>query len=298
VTPDGPRYGVSRKDDAMKELKGRNAMVTGASRGIGVHIARALAREGVNLVLVARSADAIEQLSREFGASGVRAVAIPADLGDVAGLDALLSRAEADLGPIDVLVNNAGIDAMRSYPEESDADIEQMLRIDLLSPMMLTRRAVSRMLARGARGHVVNVASLAGKTAAPYMVSYASAKAGLVNFSLSLRDELRDRGIGVSVICPGFISEEGMFAQRAETTGARVSPLLGTSRPEQVAAAVVSALRENRAEVIVNPGPVRLMQILNQFSPDAMAFVQRHLLNLNTLTSSLALADKKGDGPN
>ena len=280
----------------MKELKGRNAMVTGASRGIGVHIARALAREGMNLALVARSAEAIEQLAHELGSSGVRAVAIPADLGDVAGLEGLLSRAEAAIGPLDVLINNAGIDAMRSYPEESDAETEQMLRIDLLSPMVLTRRVASRMLARGARGHVVNVASLAGKTAAPYMVSYASAKAGLVNFSLALRDELRDRGIGVSVICPGFIAEEGMFAQRSETTGARVSPLLGTSRPEQVAAAVVRALRDDRAEVIVNPGPVRLMQVLQQFSPDAMAFVQKHLLQLNALTHRLALAEKADKG--
>ena len=283
----------------MKELKGKNALVTGASRGIGVHIARALAREGVNLVLVARTVDAIEQLARELAATGVRAVAIPADLGDLSALDPLVGRAEAELGPLDLLINNAGIDAVRSYQEETDAETEHMVRIDLVSPMMLTRRVVARMLARGAGGHVVNVASLAGKTAPPYMVSYASAKAGLVNFSLALRDELRDHGVGVSVICPGFISDEGMFAQHAAISGARVSPLVGTSRPEQVAAAVVRAVRDNKAEIPVNPGPVRLIQLLHQFSPDTMAFVQKRLLNLNALLHTVALAEKnRGDGPN
>lgn len=280
----------------MKELRGRNALITGASRGIGVHIARALAGAGMNIALVARSGDAIEQLARELSSVGVRASAIVADLTDLTGLDRVLARAEAELGPLDVLINNAGVEGVRVFSEESAAQTEQMMHLNLLVPVLLARKSVPGMLLRK-RGHIVNIASLAGKTAAPYCVSYATAKGGLVAFTHSLRGELRGSGVSASVVCPGFVSDEGMFAVSTRATPVTVSKLVGTSTPAQVADAVVFALRRDRAEVLVNPGPVRLFQALHQLAPDMVAWLQARMgVKLMMRTLALAASREAADG--
>jgi 3-oxoacyl-[acyl-carrier protein] reductase len=190
----------------MKELKGRTAIVTGASRGLGAHIARALAAEGVNVALVARSSDAITRLAEELAQTGVQAVPVVADLSDLGRLGSVIERAEAQLGATDILVNNAGIDGIRVFSEESAAQTEDMVRINLLSPMLLTHTLLPKLIARKT-GHIVNIASLAGKSSAPYTVSYSSSKAGLVSFSHCLRNELQGTGVSVSVICPGFVTD-------------------------------------------------------------------------------------------
>ncbi|HKP64930.1 MAG TPA: SDR family NAD(P)-dependent oxidoreductase [Polyangiales bacterium] len=276
----------------MRDLKGRNAIVTGASRGLGVHIARGLAAEGVNLVLIARSSDAISSLAQELGQSGIKALPLAADLADTTGLDAVIERAEAELGPIDILVNNAGIDGIRIFADESAAQTEQMVRTNLLSPMLLTHKLLPRLLARKS-GHVVNIASLAGKSSAPYSVSYSSAKAGLVAFSHCLRNELQGTGVSVSVICPGFVTDAGMFfASAIRKHGARVSPLLGTSKPEHVARAVLRALRNDSIELPVNPGPIRIIMALNQLAPSMVSWAQDRLFGVNAMMRNVALADR------
>jgi short-subunit dehydrogenase len=273
-----------------KALTGLSAVVTGASRGLGEHIARALSRAGMKLVLVARSGDALDRLAADLSHSGAVAVAIRADLADLPGLDALVARAHAELGSIDVLVNNAGIDGIRCYPAETDEETEHMLRVDLLSPMLLARKVLPAMLARGA-GHIVNIASLAGKTSTPYAVSYATAKAGLIAFTHSLRAELRGTGVSASVISPGFVTGEGMFAKQERAHGVRVSPLVGTTRPERVAQAVLSALRSDTPEIVVNPGPIRLMQAFNQVAPDTMSRIQDRL-GVSGMLRTIAVAER------
>lgn len=256
----------------METLRGRNALLTGASRGIGVHIARALAAEGVNLALVARSREPIERLAGELAGRGIQATALACDL-ESADSARLVADVEQRLGTLDILVNNAALDLVGAYVTQDDASLERVLRLDLLQPMQLARAALPGMLARRC-GHIVNIASLAGKNAAPYNVSYGAAKGGLIAFSHSLRAELHDSGVGVSVVCPGFIAEEGMFADMSRPHGVKVSPLIGTSRPEQVARAVVRAIAKDRAEILVNPGPIRLVQVFNQLAPDVMARIQ------------------------
>ena len=276
----------------MRDLKGRNAIVTGASRGLGVHIARALAAEGVNLALVARTSDAISSLAQELTEKGIRAVPLTADLADTSGLDAVIERAEAELGAIDILVNNAGIDGIRIFADESAAQTEQMVRTNLLSPMLLTHKLLPRLLSRQS-GHIVNIASLAGKSSAPYSVSYSSSKAGLVAFSHCLRNELQGTGVSVSVICPGFVTDAGMFfASAIRKHGAQVSPLLGTSKPEHVARAVVRALRKDSIELPVNPGPIRIIMAINQLAPSMVSWVQDRLLGVNAMMRKVALADR------
>jgi short-subunit dehydrogenase len=275
----------------MRQHKGRTAIGTGASRGLGVHIARALAAQDVSLALVARSADAIAKLSKELAQTGVRALPLVADLADLDRLDSVIERAEAQLGPIDILVNNAGIDGIRTYSDESAAQTEQMLRVNLLSPMLLTRKLLPRMLARKT-GHIVNVASLAGKSTAPYTVSYSTSKAGLIEFTHCLRNELRGTGVTASVICPGFVTDEGMFSVTIKAHGLQVSPLLGTSKPEDVSDAVLRALRQDSVELTVNPGPMRLFMALNQLAPATVAWVQDRLLGVDAMLRKVALANR------
>ena len=151
----------------MENLRGANAIVTGASRGIGVYIARALAKEGVNLALAARSTTELETVRAEMEALGVRAIAIQCDVAKAADRAELVRRTDAELGSIDILINNAGIERVARFDEALESDILDTLTINLEAPMLLTRAIVPGMLARN-RGHVVNIASGAGKVGVAY----------------------------------------------------------------------------------------------------------------------------------
>lgn len=248
----------------MKKIQGRNAIVTGASKGIGVHLAEAFAREGVNLALAARSADALEDLRRKLAASGVEVVTIPTDLAEPSQIEALAQKAEQRLGSVDILVNNAGVEFMGPYRESQPGEIKTTVDVNLTAPMLLTRAVLPGMLKQG-RGHIVNMASLAGKVGLPYQTSYAGAKAGLIMFSHSLRTELIDKPVGISVICPGFVSDSGMFARRKATTNKVTVPkTLKPTTPDKVVAAVIKAIRQDIAELTVNPLPMRPVSILRE----------------------------------
>jgi short-subunit dehydrogenase len=273
------------------QLSGKTALVTGGSRGLGLHIVRALAKQGLQLAIVARDQDTISRLASELSAQGARATAIAADLSDVEGLNSVVTRAERALGHVDVLINNAGIDGIRMFSSESEEDTEHMLNLNLLAPMLLTRKLLPKMLERKT-GHIVNIASIAGKSGMPFGASYAATKAGMIGFTHSLRAELRGSGVSASLVTPGFISGEGMWAKQEKAHGAQVSPLIGTSKPEQVTQAVIAALQHDRAEIMVNPGPMRLFQAMNQLVPDTMSWMQNHWFGLDGLMKRLALADQ------
>ena len=266
-TAGGTRDRLTGSVEGMKNLKGANAILTGASRGLGVLIAKALADEGVNLVLAARSADALEKVKIDVEAKGVRAIAVPTDVCDRAALENLVAKAEAEFGTIDILVNNAGIEAMHSYDLYPEEEILELMAVNLTAPMLLTRRVLPGMLRRNA-GSIVNVASLAGKGAVPYQVPYSTSKGGLVHFTHTLRAELVDTNIKCSVICPGFVADEGMYADMVKDTGIKAPKVLGESPPEDVAEAVVKAVRKGSSELIVNPSPMRPLLALQQLWPD------------------------------
>ena len=251
----------------MKDLRGANAVVTGASRGIGVFIAKALADEGVNLSLAARSEAELHQVRTEIEGLGVRAIATVCDVADPDDRAALLARTEAGLGPIDILVNNAGIERIRRFELAAEADFTETLAINLEAPILLTRAVVPGMLERG-RGHVVNIASGAGKVGVAYGTSYCASKHGLVGFTHALRAEYDRSPVGFSVVCPGFVTDVGMY-DRWEQRGVRAPKLAGSSKPEKVAAVTVDCIRRNKAEVIVNTPPVRPLVVLANVLPSA-----------------------------
>ncbi len=186
------------------------AIVTGASRGIGVYIARALAEEGANLSLAARSADELEQVRAEMEALGVEVIATICDVAVREDRARLIERTEAELGPIDILINNAGIERVRRFETAPDSDFTDTLAINLEAPILLTRAVVPGMLARK-RGHVVNIASGAGKVGVAYGTSYCASKHGLVGFTHALRAEYEKSPVGFSVVCPGFVTDAGMY---------------------------------------------------------------------------------------
>lgn len=231
----------------MSIIAGQTVLLTGASRGIGAFIARALAKENATIVGVARSQEGLDQLSAEVKALGGHWLGIKYDLSNLEDMPNLVEQINKLAGPIDILVNNAGIEIYKNFQDYSASELQSVLTINLLSGMELSRLLLPTML-RQKRGHIINIASLSAKKGNPYNSIYCASKAGLLMWSDSLRQELAGTGVNVSVICPGYVSGQGMFAD----TGIPAPSLAGTSKPTDVAIAVIHAIKQNQAEVIVN----------------------------------------------
>lgn len=243
----------------------QTALVTGTSRGIGRHIARSLADAGYNLVLASRSGAEDETLAEELRASGTAAIAVQTDVTDPAGLSRLISVAEREFGQVDVLVNNAGGDPQREFDQMSWAENEKIFRLNVLAPMQLTHLLLPGMLARG-KGHVVNISSLAGRIGFPYTEAYAAAKDGLIAFTRVLRNDYRSRGVSASVLVLGAIRDAGQGQRTTDELGLDM-PRYATAPATAVGKAVVKAIRTDRVEVVVMPGPGRLMKALMDLFP-------------------------------
>jgi short-subunit dehydrogenase len=249
----------------MEKLRGRTALVTGASGGIGREISRRLARDGMNVVASGRREDVLAELVAQLRELGVKAEAVPADLGDLSQVDPLIDRSEAALGPIDVLVNNAGVEIASAFTGYSREELTSVVDINLTVPMLLTHRVVPGMLERG-RGHVVFISSLAGKSGPAYNEPYGATKAGLIGFNQSLRAEYLRAPIGFSVVCPGFTAGDGMY-QRMVEEGVSSNRMIGETTTAKVADCVSRAIREDRPEIVESGSPIRPMLALNQIAP-------------------------------
>jgi short-subunit dehydrogenase len=249
----------------MKNLQGCAALVTGASGGLGTHIARRLAREGMNVAVSGRREDALAQVAAELSTLGVKSVAVPADLSDLTQVDPLIDGVEAALGPIDVLVNNAGVESIGAFTSYTREELTSMVDVNLTAPLLLTHRLTPGMLERG-QGHVVFIASVAGKVGPAFNEPYAATKAGLVGLTQSLRAEYLEAPVGFSVVCPGFIAGDGMYARMAQE-GYRSNRMMGETTTEKIAEAVVRAIRDDRAEIVESGAPIRPMLALAQLAP-------------------------------
>jgi short-subunit dehydrogenase len=249
----------------VKDLKGGNALVTGGSGGIGTHIARALAREGMNVVVSGRREDALASVVSELRGLGVRSEAVAADLFDLGQVEPLIERSEQALGPLDVLVNNAGVELTAAFTAATRDELTSMVNLNLTVPMLLTHRVVPGMLQRG-RGHVVFISSMAGKLGPAYSEPYAATKAGLIGLNQSLRAEYRTAPVGFSAVCPGFVAGDGMY-QRMVDQGIRSNRIVGHTTTERVAERVISAIRQDRPEVVESGGPVRPLLALAEIAP-------------------------------
>jgi short-subunit dehydrogenase len=250
----------------MRDLAQRTALVTGASHGLGTYIARALAAERMNVVLAARSAPELDRLAAELRQTGVEALSVPTNLADEGAPGRLIMAAQGRFGAVDVLVNNAGVFQPKPFHHHDSAELEHHVRVNLVAPLVLTALVLPGMLERG-RGHIVNLGSLAGKAPPGFVEPYAATKAALIAFAASLRASYRRRGVSASAVTPGFVTEAGMYRTLQETTHVSAPRWLGTSTPDDVARAVVRAIKRDLPEVIVNPRPMRLVLAFRELFP-------------------------------
>jgi short-subunit dehydrogenase len=250
----------------MVQLRGARALVTGAAGGLGRYITRALAGQGVNLAVSDLPGSEIEAVAGELRGLGVEAQAVPADLTDSGERARLVGAAEEAVGPLDVLVNNAGLEFGGAFTKTTREELEAIATVNLIAVMDLTWLVLPGMLERR-RGHVVNLASLAGKLPSVFLASYAATKHGVVGFTHSLRAEYAGEPVSFSAICPVFVGRVGMYARVEDQLDKEPPPGLKPVDPERVADAVLDALREDRAEVIVNRSPIRPLAALYWLAP-------------------------------
>jgi NAD(P)-dependent dehydrogenase (short-subunit alcohol dehydrogenase family) len=222
-----------------RSLTGKVAVVTGGGRGIGRAITTALVRKGMRVAIGDVDTAAAEATAAELGDA---VVGLHLDVTDLPGFSAFLDDVEQRLGPIDVIVNNAGIMPVTPLEAETAASISRQLEINLRAVIHGTQEAARRMRPRGT-GHIVNIASLAGKNGYAHLATYSATKHGVVGLSEAVRSELRGTGVEISVVMPGIVNTE-LTAGMKE---ARIKNL----RPEQVADEIVRALEYPRFDVFV-----------------------------------------------
>jgi short-subunit dehydrogenase len=225
----------------------------------------------MNVAVSGRREDALAQVVKELSALGIKAVAVPADLCDLTRIDSLIEGVESVLGPIDLLVNNAGVESIGAFTSYTREELTSMVDVNLTAPLLLTHRLTPGMLERG-RGHVVFISSIAGKVGPAFSEPYAATKAGLVGLTQSLRAEYLNSPVGFSVVCPGFIAGDGMY-ERMVQEGHRSNRMMGETSTEKISEAVVRAIREDRAETLESGAPIRPMLALAQIAPGLVEWV-------------------------
>lgn len=236
-------------------VAGSRVVITGASRGIGAALARELAARDAQLALVARDVAALRSLADELGTSTRPTTVYPADLTDTDGIADVVAAIEAD-GPIDVLVNNAGVDLTGRFWELPADAIAQLVTLNLTAPMLLCRSAIPGMLARG-NGHIVNVSSLAGTNTLPGVVPYGASKAGLSHFTAGLRAELRGTPISTTLAQIGPVESEMMTSLRSHGPTRRAVARLEALRVavdvpmKRVVDALADAIEHRRRHVVM-----------------------------------------------
>lgn len=187
------------------DLSGNVAVVTGASGGLGAHFARLLALNGAAVALTARRVDRIETLAQELTALGHRAIALPLDVADAASIGPALDRVQGELGPISILINNAGVGGEGMALDVSIEDFDAAFNVNARGTFFAAREAARRMMAAGIEGRIVNIASIASHTVLPGLSAYCGSKAAVAMLTRSLAREWARRGIAVNALCPGYI---------------------------------------------------------------------------------------------
>jgi NAD(P)-dependent dehydrogenase (short-subunit alcohol dehydrogenase family) len=251
---------VAKKEP--RSLYGKVVAITGGARGIGKATAQALVRQGARVGIGDLDVDEARKTAEELGGG---AEAFELNVADRASFARFLDDVERDLGPVDVLINNAGIMPLGRFDEEDDATTLRQIDINVIGVMTGCKLAIPKMKQRGS-GHIVNIASMAGRAGYANAVTYCTTKFAVVGLSEALRSELRETGIDLSVVCPGVVNTE-LGSGLNETRAVKVV------EPEEVADAIVEALRHNTFDVFIPPiaGVIyRVAHVLPRSAAEAM----------------------------
>jgi len=240
------------------DLRGAVVVVTGASAGFGELAAVRFARAGSRVVLAARRLHRLEAIAAWIGRHGGEALAVRCDVTDPSSLRALRDRVDETFGRCDVLVNNAGVPGGGAFELEGEGDIERVIGTNVLGVVHGTRLFLPGMLVRG-RGHVVNVASLAGRYATPGAAVYGASKHAVVAFSEALHHEVAPKGVLVTSVNPGFSRTEG-FPQPGV-------PSVFLLDPDRVAKLIVDVVRRGRAPEVSIPRALAPFQVFRVLTP-------------------------------
>ena len=244
------------------------ALITGASSGLGLALAEALARRGRNLLLVARQRDALESIACELSQRfGVEALFRVCDLSEPLQVSGLIQELEDSGRQIDLLVNNAGIGSAGLFVEQDWSREQELIELNVLALCRLCHAIGGHMQRRGA-GQILNIASLAAFQAGPLMSNYFASKAYVLHFSEALRSELAPYGVKVSVLCPGPVATAFFRRAHLRSEGLARRELLAS--PEQIALQAVRGLEKNRA-IIIPEWRQRLLPQLLRLTPRALA---------------------------
>jgi 3-oxoacyl-[acyl-carrier protein] reductase len=232
----------------MESLAGKNAIITGAGKGIGRALAIALAQEGVNIGLMARTDADLQNVAAELKQFGVHAATAAVNVADIDAVNAAVSQLKSDLGAIDILINNAGISSFGSFMELDPSRWEEIVKVNLFGPYYVTRAVLPEMIERKT-GDIINISSTAGKNGAAVTSAYSASKFALIGMSESLMQEVRKHNIRVSTMLPSTVATD--MAMDLKLTDGNPERVM---QPEDFAELVVAQLRLNRRVFVKEAG--------------------------------------------
>ena len=244
------------------DLNNAWVIITGASRGIGYNIAEEFAKRKTNIILIARSMDALKKICEQVENLGGKAHAISFDLENISQIENLVEEINKLAPHIDVLVNNAGLEKYCFFSKCSNEDIMSILSVNLIAPMELTRLLLPDMLTRK-KGHIINIGSIGGNIGEIYNSLYVTSKGGMELWTDVLRQELHKTGIKVSMINPGGVTDSGMIYN----IGLNYPAIMGFCKVQDVAEEVVKCTSKYKSRVFVNSMPVKPLIIVNSIFP-------------------------------
>lgn len=232
----------------MESLKGKNAIITGAGKGIGKAMAIALAQEGVNIGLMARTASDLEVLAEELKQYGVKTAIATVDVADIDNVNAAVGQVKSELGVIDILINNAGTASFGPFLELEPSRWEEIVKVNLFGAYYTTRAVLPEMIERKT-GDIINISSTAGKNGAAVTSAYSASKFGLIGMSESLMQEVRKHNIRVSTLLPSTIATD--MAKDLKLTDGNPDRVM---QPDDFAELVVANLKLNRRVFVKEAG--------------------------------------------
>jgi NAD(P)-dependent dehydrogenase (short-subunit alcohol dehydrogenase family) len=257
---------------------GKTVLVTGASSGIGRETALAFAAAGANVVLVARRAAALAKVASAARNSGAEALAVGTDVTDRTAVDACFRKSIRRFGSVDIVINNAGVLLPSPVIDLDPVDLQRMLDVNLFGALHVMQAAVKQMQSQAGGGHIVNVASLAGRRGFSPLGGYCASKFALVGLTEALRTELMGTNVGVSLVLPGVVDTPMAAAAAADPTTAGFWPKALNMPAAWVVWAVFAAVRFKLAEVAVPPGGA-LLEKLGALAPGATDILVRGVMS-------------------